>query len=297
MGIMQAGQTAVAPQEVAEPLLQRSPLFVPISAVRNEQQTEVDSAEESSDALDRLVLEILHTVLPDRDIRLQTPPIAAAVRRIRLHVAVALSTTAITLPVALWLVVRGILVYIATSRPECSGPLRAWLLGFLLMHIPWPLCIPSVTLLLLGWCVGAVVLLKEPDGCKAIWAFLLEALALQTMQAMMLLISAVSVLMMRPYVRRLHELLGENGTDPEVIRSITTLRSSEIAAEDECVICLSREDEDGVPWRQLACGHKYHEPCILEWLVKARRCPVCRIDLHQAYAAGSTGQTSTGALV
>mmetsp|Transcript_37284 Transcript_37284/g.73908 ORF Transcript_37284/g.73908 Transcript_37284/m.73908 type:complete len:297 (-) Transcript_37284:102-992(-) len=296
MGIMQAGQTTVAPQEVAEPLLQASPLFAPISTVAD-QQAEVDIAEEPTDALDRLVLEILHTVLPDREIRLRTPPIAAAVRQIRQHVAVALSTTAITVPVALWLVVRGVLVYIATSRPECNGPLRAWLLGFLLMHLPWPLCIPSVTLLLLGWCVGAVVLLREPDGCKAIWAFLLEALVLQTMQATMLLISAVSVLLMRPVVRRLHEMLGDNGTDPEVVRNITILQPSEVAADDECVICLSREDEDGVPWRQLTCGHKYHEPCLLEWLVKARRCPVCRIDLHQAYAVGSSGQSSAGTIV
>jgi len=277
MGITQAGQFAIAAQEVTEPLLQPSPIIA----------VPVVEPPEPPDARDRLLLEILHTLIPDRDIQLHMPPIAATVRRMRLHVIVSVSIAAIMVPVALSLVVRGIVVYVATSRPECNVPLRVWLLGFLLMHLLWLPFLPSVTLLLLGWCVGAVLLVREPDGCKAIWTFLLEALALQTLQAIMLLIGAMSVLSMRSVLRRLRELLDDTGTNPEVIRNITILQPSEIAPDDECVICLSREDEDGALWRQLACGHKYHESCVLEWLAKARHCPICRIDLHHAYTAGA----------
>ncbi|XP_039067503.1 RING-H2 finger protein ATL72-like [Hibiscus syriacus] len=43
----------------------------------------------------------------------------------------------------------------------------------------------------------------------------------------------------------------------------------------ECSICLE-EFKDGDSYRLLPnCKHLYHQPCIDQWLVKNRHCPLC----------------------
>lgn len=244
------------------------------------------------DALGRLVLGLLHTMLPGRLDDLQTPRVAGLVRQLRQRVTLALCCTMLTAPVAVWLLARGVSTYADSGRPACGGPLRIWLLGFLMLQLAWPICMPSLTLLLLGWCLGALVLLPKPKHCVEIHEFLFEAAVLQTMQAALLLVAAAAALTARPLVQRLGDLLSHSGTDQEVIGHIAVLPAGELTQDAECVICLSRDDEDGVPWRQLACGHHFHEPCLLEWLGKARRCPVCRLDLHVAYAQALGGEES-----
>jgi len=58
-------------------------------------------------------------------------------------------------------------------------------------------------------------------------------------------------------------------------------------AGHECVICCNTVEEAGVDglWRQLPCGHTFHEHCLLQWLARSHRCPLCRYDLHQSYAS------------
>lgn len=58
---------------------------------------------------------------------------------------------------------------------------------------------------------------------------------------------------------------------------------------DECVICL----EDFVGGRGearrpviLRCRHVYHAACIVEWLLRDRRCPICRENLICCSGAG-----------
>jgi len=58
---------------------------------------------------------------------------------------------------------------------------------------------------------------------------------------------------------------------------------------DECVICLSGREEEHhsdlaaatiqPQWCRLSCGHRFHEACVFEWLLKVPRCPVCRCHL------------------
>jgi len=58
---------------------------------------------------------------------------------------------------------------------------------------------------------------------------------------------------------------------------------------DECVICLGGREEEHAAglaaatvqpqWCRLSCGHRFHEACVLEWLLKVPRCPVCRCHL------------------
>jgi len=147
----------------------------------------------------------------------------------------------------------------------------------------WPFCMPSLTLLILGWCLGAMLLVRRDGKCQQLHEFLFEATMLQTQQAMLLIIVAAVALMSRPLVQQLNELIGNGGTDPEVVQHIAVVPTSEVPSDEECVICLSRDDNDGVSWRQLRCGHRFHEPCLLEWLGKANKCPICRLDLHEAH--------------
>lgn len=235
------------------------------------------------DLLGRVVYNLILTMVPGRSEDLSAPRVSGFVRQLRHRVMVALLCTVASVPVALWLLIRGVAIYIGTESDECNGPLRIWLLGFLMLQLAWPICMPSLTLLLLGWCLGAQLFLEKPLDCPQLPYFLWEALSLQTLQSVLLLTAAGAALKARPLVQRLSETLGHSGTDPEVMNLINTVLPAQVPPEEECVICLSREDEDGVPWRELVCGHRFHEPCLLEWLMKARQCPVCRLDLHHAY--------------
>jgi len=242
-----------------------------------------DGLEMPPDVLGRLVLNLLHAWLPGRLDDFQSPRVSHLLRCLRRRLLLTICCTVLAAPIAVWLLVWGASTYVATEVPECGGPLRIWLLGFLILQLAWPICMPSLTLLLLGWCTGGVLLLPQPKHCPKLGAFLLEALTLQSVQAVLLVAAAVAALTARPMIQQLGQLFALRGTDPEVIALISTLKPHEVPADEECVICLSRDDEDGVPWKELVCSHRFHEPCLLEWLMKARQCPVCRLDLHNAY--------------
>lgn len=231
----------------------------------------------------RLVLGMVHPMLPGSRLDdLQTPRIRGLFRKLRHCVMLAVLSTILMAPIALYLLVRGMATYVRVGN-ELGGLWRMWLLGFLFLQLAWPIRMPSVTLILFGWCLGARLFFQKPPIGGDFWNFVLEVCLLQTVQAALLLIAAVAAVTARPLLQQLTELLQHNGTYPEVLTHIPVLAPAEVPPEEECVICLSREDEDGVPWRRLACQHAFHETCLLEWLEKARRCPVCRLDLHVAY--------------
>ena len=61
---------------------------------------------------------------------------------------------------------------------------------------------------------------------------------------------------------------------------------------ESCIICLDKFEEKNnsnvtkeIPTNEeektsvLDCGHKFHEKCIVEWLKKHNKCPICRIDV------------------
>jgi len=65
---------------------------------------------------------------------------------------------------------------------------------------------------------------------------------------------------------------------------------------DECVICLSGREEEHhsldaatiePQWCRLSCGHRFHEACVFEWLLKVPRCPVCRCHLLGPHPEGN----------
>mmetsp|Transcript_8951 Transcript_8951/g.16109 ORF Transcript_8951/g.16109 Transcript_8951/m.16109 type:complete len:292 (-) Transcript_8951:15-890(-) len=249
--------------------------------------------------IDPLVFGVLQSFLPGRLEELQTLRAAGLVRQLRHRVSIAIVCAVLTAPIAVWLLVRGLATYVVVEGPDCAGPLRIWLLGFLMLQLAWPICMPSLTLLLLGWCLGADILVPPPKNCPRLHSFLVEALILQSLEALLLLAAALAALTARPLIQSLGDLLSSSGTDPEVVQLIRVLPGQSVPADEECVICLSREEEDGVDWRQLCCGHIFHEPCLLEWLKKARKCPVCRLDLHEAYrdARQDTNMSNTAVAV
>ncbi|CAK0877679.1 unnamed protein product [Prorocentrum cordatum] len=76
---------------------------------------------------------------------------------------------------------------------------------------------------------------------------------------------------------------GSSGaTSQAVIERVFAAPRPRVHVGTECGICLEVA-EDAAEWCGLFCGHAYHERCLREWLGRARRCPLCRLDLHAAY--------------
>lgn len=58
--------------------------------------------------------------------------------------------------------------------------------------------------------------------------------------------------------------------------------------EGVCVVCLE-DMEAGQRVRRLPCGHVFHDPCAVVWLVKRNCCPVCRskpVDGEEEFLPG-----------
>lgn len=57
------------------------------------------------------------------------------------------------------------------------------------------------------------------------------------------------------------------------------LRASTMEMEvEECAICLDVLQE-GQPSLRVACGHAFHDRCILHWLSRTNKCPMCRFEI------------------
>ena len=58
-------------------------------------------------------------------------------------------------------------------------------------------------------------------------------------------------------------------------------KTSSPDAETRCSICLCDfEEQEGV--LILQCLHHFHPECVIEWLKKSTKCPVCQLDLRSA---------------
>mmetsp|Transcript_88146 Transcript_88146/g.224388 ORF Transcript_88146/g.224388 Transcript_88146/m.224388 type:complete len:321 (+) Transcript_88146:77-1039(+) len=233
--------------------------------------------------LDRLILDVVRLRFPAFPMRLddfQGWRVAGLVSQLRRRAFVALAFVLLTILVAVVLLGQGTITWIRDGQ-ACEGPLRVWLLGFLVLQF----ACPSLTLLLFSWSLGALLLLNSPPTCGAVSGFLAEVVELQIAQAFFLLIAAVIVMSAQPIVQMLGEAFVNNRTDPAVLRDLlahtAVVSGADVDAEQECVICLSREEEEGIYWRKLACGHHFHGPCLSEWLKRAGHCPCCRLDVRR----------------
>ena len=60
------------------------------------------------------------------------------------------------------------------------------------------------------------------------------------------------------------------------------LEDGESARSEECAVCLEVIKLDQ-QMRRLPCSHAYHRECIDSWLLKKRKCPLCKLDILQYF--------------
>lgn len=214
----------------------------------------------------------------------------ATLQSLTRRIKCAICLFALMWPVAAFLFGRGAAVFFGSWEASClNGWWTAWLVGFLMLQLA-SIVMVWVAPLLLMWTLGAAWLLEVPHHCPMIRDFLRQVLALQGVQCAFFLSAAWVCFSARPALHRLRQAVGR--TDPQLLEMIVVVGADEIPNDEECAVCLSHEAEgtDGSSsaWRQLACGHRFHEVCLLRWLEEARRCPICRSDLHTAYFGGGS---------
>jgi E3 ubiquitin-protein ligase RNF115/126 len=69
----------------------------------------------------------------------------------------------------------------------------------------------------------------------------------------------------------------------------SNLEELAISGDDICPIChenLMETTKNNTPVCILACGHIYCDECIKTWLSRHKTCPVCKVDLEDAYCWG-----------
>ena len=63
-------------------------------------------------------------------------------------------------------------------------------------------------------------------------------------------------------------------------KGVSTVLNRNLSEEKECTICM-----DEIVRNQqtvfLICDHKFHEECIVEWLKRDQKCPLCRTNCHK----------------
>jgi hypothetical protein len=64
-----------------------------------------------------------------------------------------------------------------------------------------------------------------------------------------------------------------NGLPIEIINNIK--RTNEIL-KDDCSICLNKENKEIMI---LNCNHNFHSECLQKWLVRNKKCPICRKEV------------------
>lgn len=75
----------------------------------------------------------------------------------------------------------------------------------------------------------------------------------------------------------------------EVSYSSTDAEELVVESDDVCPICqenIVAMTKEGKAACILACGHVYCEACIRQWLSSHKKCPVCMVDLEDAYCWG-----------
>lgn len=187
--------------------------------------------------------------------------------------------------------VRGILVMLGESAPSHCAYLRYWLLTYSASVLVMPLFCNCLTLPSLLGCVllGHVVQDRVDPKCATEtpkhWQFVEEVRARGLASAVCFAFASMLWSYIKFRVRHIHSLWASVGpTSTDVIQRILADQPPEpVAPDGECAICLG--DDAGLldTFRRLKCGHVFHEVCLVEWLQRARRCPLCRLDLHRAY--------------
>ena len=80
------------------------------------------------------------------------------------------------------------------------------------------------------------------------------------------LINSIDIFFLKNIIESTPEIVIENEKiDFEEVFEMT----------ENCIICLCEEGT----FVSIKCKHKFHQPCIEEWIKQKRECPICRIKL------------------
>lgn len=220
--------------------------------------------------------------------------VAHGIRGLKWHVVAYGIASCAAIGIQVWCVVQGMLLLRKEEFPRTCTPLQFWLSSYCLAIMGLPCftgcALPLATVLVLA---GAALRSRLPTNCQqsapGSWAFVDEVAARGALSLACASAAAAVVLVMQQRLLEIHRRWGLAGpTHEEVLSRILAGPQPEMGSDAECAICLGDEggvDEGGLlsDWRVLRCGHKFHEGCLLAWLQRARRCPLCRLDLHVAY--------------
>jgi len=90
---------------------------------------------------------------------------------------------------------------------------------------------------------------------------------------------------------------AQRGAAPGLVEALPLVPYRDDGREASCAVCLDEfAGEQHV--RQLPCGHRFHAPCIDQWLARSTRCPLCSRDVAPlATCCGRAASTSSDAPV
>jgi len=252
------------------------------------------------DMLDQMIISwIQRRDMPD--------PLPPEVTRVARRLRCPASTVMVLL--GLWIVAQSCVVargwlLLSQGIPKSCKSLQTWLIGYCTAITTLPLFFAMVSPLVVWWALtGTMERDGLPDTCRkqdpALWNFVDVVLisSIVTMGGTFVEIALVYVIQLR--IERLHRLWGSAGPAPEeLIRYLLSQPRPTTDSETECAICLDAGSNDGgsqPAWVGLPCGHRFHQRCLVQWLQRARRCPLCRLDVQRAYLESTRGGSNPGA--
>lgn len=192
-----------------------------------------------------------------------------------------------------WCILMGWYLLAQGMSKDCEA-LHQWLLGYCIALTMLPFCITVAGPLVVWWAAnGLLIRSGMSSACQRsspmLWNFVDEVLYSSLGTCGCMLVALLLLWLIRRRTHQMNVLWGSSGpTVQAVVQHILDGPAHEPTPGTECSICLesgSRESR----WRALTCGHPFHEHCLVEWLQRARRCPLCRLDLHASYLGHASG--------
>eukprot|EP00927_Polykrikos_kofoidii_P032884 TRINITY_DN27880_c0_g1_i1.p1 TRINITY_DN27880_c0_g1~~TRINITY_DN27880_c0_g1_i1.p1 ORF type:complete len:380 (-),score=44.28 TRINITY_DN27880_c0_g1_i1:61-1140(-) len=154
---------------------------------------------------------------------------------------------------------------------------------------------PLVLFLGLLWCLRGLSIANSQKECVSLARAVMSAISWRAVAFFPFFVANLYYWWSYSIVDRLKDSVqrGNGIGGSEAIHLFTEMLGGATPAGEDCVICFGGlEDCDEVDtsladarpaWRQLICGHYYHEFCLLKWFGKrggmTPSCPMCRRNL------------------
>lgn len=189
---------------------------------------------------------------------------------------------------------------LAHGIPQPCKQLSHWLLGYCVALSMLPFCFAIAGPLMVSWAANGMLIRSglPPSSqhvCPALYSFVDTILFVGLGTCGCLLVVTLLTWMVSRDVQRISRRWSGRGPAPEeLIRSLLAGPATVVPPDMECTICLE-DSTSGAPWRGLPCGHSFHQPCLLEWLRRSRRCPLCRLDIAADAAARAAASAPVAA--